>query len=164
MEGNLSLKLTPGQLREILELSQDTFRHWKSALSPLSDRNGYRPCFTPGDLLAVGVVKVLTVDAGVRVGAVSTVAPDLFRLANETAWAVVERSVLIFDFSAGQVLLVAEGASHRTSNAVVQVACRPVVARLRARLLAEQPLDAQQRLQFPPAIVGARTGTEGGQS
>lgn len=160
----MSLKLTPGQLREVVGLSQDAFRHWKRALAPLAGRNGYRPCFTSGDLFAVAVIKVLITEAGIRVGAVGGIAEELFRFANATPWATIERSTFIFDLSAGKIAVIPEANSIRTTGTAVHVACRPIVARLRERLLADQATDPQQMLQLPPTIVSARTGTGGDQA
>lgn len=159
----LSLKLTPGQLREILGLSQDTFRHWKRSLKPLSGRNGYTPCFSPGDLFAVAAVQGLVTDAGVRVGAIAAIADELFQFATTTSWAVIERSVLIFDLANGRISVAQETSSLRPTGIGVHVPCRPIVARLRERLLAEQDGELQQLLQFPPAVVAGRTGTGGEQ-
>jgi hypothetical protein len=72
------MKYTPGQAQETLYLSPATFRHWKTALPPLRGRIGYSPCFTPGDLLAMAVVKMLTEDIGIRVGNLRGIADALF--------------------------------------------------------------------------------------
>ena len=163
LEDRLSLKLTPGQLREIVGLSQDTFRHWKRSLKPLAARNGYTPCFTPGDLFAVAAVQALVIEAGVRVSAVATIAEELFRFATSTSWAAIERSVIVFDLTAGRIAVLPETNSIRPTSIGIHVPCRPIVAKLRERLLAEQDSELQQLLQFPPAVVAGRTGTGGEQ-
>jgi hypothetical protein len=147
-----------------LGLSQDTFRHWKRSLKPLSGRNGYTPCFTPGDLFAVATVHALVTDAGVRVGAIAAISEELFRFATVTSWAVIERSVLVFDLAAGRLTIVQEANSIRPTVTGIHVPCRPIVAKLRERLLAEQDGELQQLLQFPPAVVAGRTGTGGEQA
>lgn len=162
-EVDLSLKLTPGQLREVLGLSQDAFRHWKRSLQPLAGRNGYTPCFSPGDLFAIAAVQALVADAGIRVGVIAAIADELFRFATTTSWAVIERSVLVFDFASGRVAVLQETTSIRPTGIGVHLPCRPIVARLRERLLAEQDGELQQLLQFPPAVVAGRTGTGGEQ-
>jgi hypothetical protein len=114
-------------------------------------------------LFAVAVVKALTVDVGVRVSVLAPVAEDLFRFANDSAWATIERSTLLFDFGERRLTAVAETAAIRATGTAVHVACRPIVAGLRDRLLADQTTDPQQMLRFPPAVVGSRTGTGGEQ-
>ena len=90
------MKYTPAQAQETLSLSPATFRHWKTALPPLSGRNGYSPCFTPGDLLAMAVVKTLTEDIGIRVGNLRGLAIELFGHCSQP-WAGLERAVLVID-------------------------------------------------------------------
>jgi hypothetical protein len=149
------LNLTPGQLREILGLSEDTFRHWRRAIPPLAGRNGYRPCFTHGDLMATALVKSLVDEAGIKVGALSGIAPELFRLCQQTAWAALERTVLVIEPGKCQLsLAVSSPLSSPNGPVAIHVPCAPIVARVRARLLAEQPAEDQQPLRFPPAAIG----------
>lgn len=152
------MKFTPGQAREILRISQDAYRHWRGTLSPLAGRNGYSPCFTSGDLLAMAAVKVLTEDAGIRVGNLKVVAAALFEHCNRNSWAALERSVLVIEPSLGRVTSAPEGqSSPATREIAVVLPCRPIVAALRARLLHEQADAAQGALRFPPtALAGAR--------
>src|SRR5271169_2835273 len=76
------LQYTPGQLRALVGIPQETFRHWKKALGPLRRGRGHSPCFAPGDLVAVAVARVLVTDIGVRIGALEQVADTLFRICN----------------------------------------------------------------------------------
>lgn len=149
------MNLTPGQLREILDLSEDTFRHWRRAIPALAGRNGHRPCFTHGDLMATAVVKSVVEEAGIKVGALSGIAPELFRLCQETAWAALERAVLVIEPANCQVGLAASSLIPSPNSPIaIHVPCGPIVARVRARLLAEQPAEDQQPLRFPPAAIG----------
>ena len=50
------LKLTPQQVASVAQLSDQTLRHWRHVLPPLTGLNGYTPCFAPGDALALLVV------------------------------------------------------------------------------------------------------------
>lgn len=163
-EGLTALKLTPGQLREMLDLTKDTYRHWKQALAPLAGRNGYRPCFSTGDLLAVAMVKALVETAGIKVSTLQPVAGELFRICNEMPWASLERSSLVLDPAEGRLDVVAEMKSQRTEGLAILLACRPIVTQLRARLLTGQHEEVQRPLHFPPAVVtGERRKTGSGQ-
>jgi hypothetical protein len=62
------MQFTPGQLRETVGISVETFRHWKRVLPPFAHRKRYVPCFTIGDLLAGRILRSLTEGCGVRVG------------------------------------------------------------------------------------------------
>lgn len=146
------MKLTPGQLRDVLDLSTETFRHWKKILPPLSGRNGYRPCFSLGDLLAVAIVKTLSEDLGVRVGMLASSAPSLFEICNRSSWAALERLVIVIQ--PGDRVMGASNLSGCTTEAAsIVVPCRPIVEQLRHRLLLEQEETSQAQLRFPPSAI-----------
>ena len=65
------MQFTPGQLRETVGISVETFRHWKRVLPPFANRKRYVPSFTIGDLLAGRILRNLTEGCGVRVGHLS---------------------------------------------------------------------------------------------
>lgn len=158
------MKLTPGQFREMLDLTKDTYRHWKQALPPLTGRNGYRPCFTTGDLLAVAILKALVETGGFKVSALQPVAEELFRICNETPWASLERTSLVFEPANAHIEVVAETRSHRTDGLTVLLACRPILANIRTRLLTAQEQEMQSPLRFPPSVVaGERRRSRTGQ-
>lgn len=147
------MKLSPGQVREILGLTQDTYRHWKAALSPLADRNGYRPCFTYGDLFAMALIKALTDDAGVRVGALHAVAASLFDHCGMHSWTELERSTLVLELARVQVTFVPEQHLPKLDGIGLVVPCRRIALDLRERLLMDkEPVD-QGNLHFPPSVV-----------
>jgi hypothetical protein len=150
------MKLSPGQVREVLGLSQDAYRHWKAALPPLANRNGYRPCFTHGDLLAMALVKALTDEAGVHVGALRAVATGLFDHCSKHSWAELERSTLILELARAHVAFVPEQQVPQFNGIGLVVPCRRTVIDLRERLLMEkEPID-QGNLHFPPTVVSGQ--------
>lgn len=156
------MKLTPGQLREVLELSPDSFRHWKQALAPLADRNGHRPCFSVGDVLAVAFVKELVDQAAVRVSGLAPIAEELFRICNTTSWAILERATLLLELGERRVEVVplSKGLQRQSDRTAIAVAGNHVVAAVRQRLMAGQETDLQRALDFPPTIIPTRKATE----
>lgn len=150
------MKFTPGQVREVLSISQDTYRHWKGALSPLRGRNGYTACFTPGDLLAMAAVKALTEDVGIRVGNLQSLATGLFEHCNRHSWAGLERSALIVEPLHARVTSTPETQPPPLDGLAVVLPLRPIITALRERLLLEQTEAQQEALRFPPtALKGA---------
>src|SRR5689334_4290533 len=122
------MKFTPGQVREMLSLSKDTYRHWKNALPPLAGRKGHTPCFTAGDLLAMAIVRRLTEEGGIRVGSLSPVAADLFDRCARGSWTAIERSTLILDLPGGSVTFVMDGHPPPTlEGPSIQLPCRHIV-------------------------------------
>jgi hypothetical protein len=80
------LKLTPQQVAHLTQLSDQTLRHWRHVLPPLTGLNGYTPCFAPGDALALMVVRHLVKVMGISVSALSAVSTSLFSLCRSTSW------------------------------------------------------------------------------
>jgi hypothetical protein len=147
------MQLTPGQIRQVLGLSPDTFRHWKAALPPLTGRNGHRPCFSPGDLFAMALIRALTEDAGVRIGALQAVSTILFEQCNRQSWAGLERSVLVLELARVGADFFPEPHIPSAERIGIIVPCRPIIAELRAALLKDAEDDEQGNLRFAPTMV-----------
>jgi hypothetical protein len=144
------MQFTPGQLRAVASITPETYRHWKKALMPLRRDCGHSPCFTSGDLLAVAVVRVLSVELALRVSALAPIANALFERCNASPWAVLERGKLVFDIRNGQLHFQSEHVNPSGESAVVSVPLRPIVTQLRNQLLADTEYASQQELRFPP--------------
>src|SRR6266568_5159474 len=102
------MKLTPGQVQTLLSLPPETFRHWKKVLPPLWQRNGYSPCFSLGDVLAMALIKAMTDDAAIPVKALRAVSGNLFEQCGRQAWAGFERSMLVVELPRVRVEFVSE--------------------------------------------------------
>jgi hypothetical protein len=81
------LQYSLSQLRETVGLSVETYRHWKRVLPPLADKSGRAPCFSIGDFVAVSILRLLTENAGVRVGHLVDIATEIFQICNASHWA-----------------------------------------------------------------------------
>ncbi len=146
---------TPGQLRRAAAVSPETYRHWKKVLAPLRRDAQQSPCFTAGDLLAVVLVRTIT-DSLVRVGALSVLAEDLFRVCNRTSWPVLERSRLVLDVVNQRVELKAESDDIAFDSLLLVCPLRPMVGQLRDALLTDGEPD-QQRLSLPPVPLPSQS-------
>ena len=101
------LRLTPAQVTEVAQLPDQTLRHWRSVLPPLAGLNGYTPCFTPGDALALLVIRYLVKVMGISVGALA-LAIGLIAFAGEQpafAFAAMALFGLAYIVSTGALLL-----------------------------------------------------------
>ena len=48
----MTVRYTPGQLRDAVAMPPETYRHWKKVLAPLRRNNTRQsPCFTAGGLV-----------------------------------------------------------------------------------------------------------------
>lgn len=147
----MTLRYTPGQLRAALQIPQETYRHWKKALPPLCRGFGHSPCFTAGDILAVAVVRVITVDFAVRVGALSAIADTLFEACNGISWPILERSKIIVELANRRLQVRSELENVVIETPALVIPLRSLIGYLRESLLAESTADdAQQMLRFPP--------------
>jgi hypothetical protein len=145
----MTVHYTPGQLRNVACIPPETYRHWKKALSPLRRDRSHSPCFAPGDLVAVAVVRTLSIDLGMRVSALSAIAEALFDLCNSAPWPTLERGRLILDLPQQKVEFRSELSERPLDGLAVVVPLWPIVTQLRDQLLtANEPSD-QQTLQFP---------------
>jgi hypothetical protein len=122
----------------------------------MAGRNGYRPCFTHGDLFAMALVKALIDDAGVHVGALHAVAMSLFEHCGKHSWAELERSTLILKLASVQVTFVSEQQLPQLDEIGLVVPCRRIVLDLRERLLLDKEALDQGNLHFPPTMVSTQ--------
>lgn len=152
-----SMKLTIGQVREALNLSQDAYRYWATALQPVSIRKGRSACFSYGDLLALAIVKVLT-DIGVPVGNLDSAARTLFEICGQLPWAKFERQIAVFSPNDRTATFLPEGQSLAAREATILVPCAPILETLRSRLALDQAGEQQAPLRFPLAAVGDGRG------
>ena len=146
----MTVRYTPGQLRDAVGISQETYRHWKKALPPLRGGAGHGPRFSVGDLLAVVVVRILTNDFAIRVGAISVIARTLFETCNAVPWPALERGKLVVDLAAGELQFIQDTESAAFRTPVLVIPLRSSILRLRAALLTELGREPQRALPFPP--------------
>ncbi|WP_454287777.1 hypothetical protein [Rhizobium arsenicireducens] len=155
---------TPGQLRSAVSIAPETYRHWKKALGPLRRARGHSPCFRSGDLVALTVIRLLTLDMGIRVGALTAIGEALFDLCNRSPWPVLERSKLIIDLPNAGLLLHGEFTEAPTDKPSITIPLAPLIAQLREQLLAASIEDEQPSLRFPPVEITPALASRGGRS
>ncbi len=114
----------------------------------------------------MAVIKALIDEAGVKVRLLEPISTELFQLCQRAPWAALERSSLVIVPSAARISVVPDSQQslNGESAITIYVPCCPIVGRLRARLLADQDLDSQQPLRFPPAAVGGDRRSAGDNS
>jgi hypothetical protein len=163
MAGNfVTVLYTPGQLRSAVSIAPETYRHWKKALGPLRRARGHSPCFRSGDLVALAVIRLLTLDMGIRVGALTSIGEALFDLCNRSPWPVLERAKLIIDLPNAALLLRGEFTETPTDKPSITIPLAPVIAQLREQLLAASNEDEQPSLRFPPVEIAPAVASRGG--
>lgn len=160
----MAMRYTPGQLRNVLELSQETYRHWKKVLPPLRVEKGHSPCFTAGDLIAVSVVQCLVTECGLRVSALSGISENLFKVCNVSSWPALERGTLAIEVRQGSVRLQLETSEVVAFGPLVLLPLREIVKDLRAQLVTVGEEESQATLRLPltplhtPQDTASRSG------
>lgn len=149
------MRLTPGQIRDVVGVPVETFRHWRAVLTCLSGKSGHAPCFTVGDALGFAVVRQLVVEVGLRVSTVAEAGSALFELCNTVPWHVLEASYLLLDVRCAEVQCVYALPPKLNGEALVVITLQPIVVKLRERLLPTEA-DLQTALPFPLANIQQR--------
>jgi hypothetical protein len=101
----------------------------------------------------MALIRAISEDAGVQIGALRTVSASLFEQCNGHSWAGLERSTLILELSRVRVEFVAESQVPLLDGIGIIVPCRAIVADLRERLLADASDPQQGNLRFAPTMV-----------
>lgn len=151
------MKYTVAQIRSLTGISAQTLRVWREILPPIQGRNGYKACFTAGDALALKIVQRFTSEVGLPIGRLVSIADELFSICQGGHWPVLEKSVLLLDFSNNVLQVVSvKNFSSNISDSLLLFPIAKEIAQLRSELLPEAAQQSpQQVLRFPPTpLVG----------
>lgn len=149
------MQLTPGQLRNTVRLSKETFRHWKRVLPVIKGRRGRSTAFSAGDAAALSILRVLANDWGIPIGRLVDVSTEIFRVCNGTPWVALERSTLQIDVPKRRCRL-----SKRPLEAdetVLQCPLGPILRHLREEFLRTDLPRAQAELRLSPVPLRQRS-------
>jgi hypothetical protein len=150
------MRYTQSQIRDLLSISLDSVRAWRSAIPALAIHKGHTPSFTPGDVVAMAIVAELVRDFGVRVGSVGARFDELFQACQGQSWPSLETCVAVIE-AEKFFLIEAEAFVRRPcSTSIICVPCRPIITRLRLALAANEPDPTQCNLPFPPTAVAMK--------
>lgn len=149
------MRLTPGQVRDVVGVPVETFRHWRTTLTGLTGKSGHSPCFTIGDAVGFAVVRQLVEGMGVRISVFADAGLSLFDVCNITPWHVLEASYLLIDIAGNGVERVTTLPPDPGVESLVVVNLRPIMEGLRAHLMPSVP-DPQGSLPFLPLDLAQR--------
>lgn len=145
------LRLTPKQVAEVAQLSDQTLRHWRSVLPPLAGLNGYTPCFTPGDALALLVVRHLVKVMGISAGMLADASSDLFSLCRNMSWPHLADRHLLIQVEQGSVILLTH--EPNVDAPAILIPMRPFAEQLQAAWASSFPALEQLPLQFGATVA-----------
>lgn len=153
------LRLTPQQVAQVAQLSDQTLRHWRQVLPPLVGLNGYTPCFSPGDALALLIVRHLFKVMGISVGALASTSIGLFDLCRNTSWPHLSDRRLLLRVERGEVTVLTR--DLELAEPAILVPMRPFAEQLQAAWASSFPPIDQLSLQFPSPVVPRPTRMAG---
>jgi hypothetical protein len=147
------MQLTPGQLRDVVGISQETLRHWRATLEPLKSTRGHGPSFKPAQVLGAAVIKAIVEECGVSVRSLKSAAPVLFDVCAHPNWEVLSRGRIALQLSSGSAEFLDEGQLPPSAPTLILIAMAPIVRRLRQALF-DVPSEEQAKLHLSPMNVG----------
>lgn len=145
------MQYTQGQLRAAVGLSVETYRHWKKVLPVLSSHKGQSAKFHIGDLLAAAVLKQLTTLCSIKIGNLSDISHDLFRLCNTASLSELEKLTIQINLKNNSCIARSSLDKVDSPDIFIIVPLASVVSELREDLLEIQTdMDAQLSLSIEP--------------
>lgn len=152
------MKYTPLQIREMVNITQETLRHWRRVLPPLKEQIGYTPCFTAGDALALKIIKEIVESLQVRVQALQPLADELFKICRGINWPRLEQQYLVICFSNSMIetRYGSKMLQDKDNSAMIVISFRPHIDELRSRLTEN---DGQHQCEIPFPPVGLKKAT-----
>lgn len=155
------MRYTPSQVRQVVGITQETLRHWRSALPSLSGLKGHAPVFRPGQLLGIAVVRVLVEELGISVRTLKEAECDIFKICGSPQWVRLARGYLLIRPSNGSAEFLDKLEDRDLSTPAIVLPLEEIVTSLREALLEVAPEEAQQSIVFPPVGVGERRISQG---
>ena len=152
-DDELHMQLTPGQLRKAVRLSKETLRHWRQILPAIQSQRGRSPAFSPGDAVALSVLRALTDNWGVKIGRLQKVSKEIFRLCNATPWVALEVETLIIDMANSSCKLVRTTAGIAVDDPVLLCPLKSFMQPLREEFLRIEPSALQGQLCLRPVAI-----------
>lgn len=146
-----TIQYTQEQVRRAAGISSESLRHWRTAVEYLRSKKGKAARFSFADLVGLCMVRDLVQVLGLQVASIAPALDSLFQELNAAALAEMERSSVILH--PRKVILVPAGKKISVEHVAVLIACGPIVAALRERILPSGAAPAQRSLPLPPRAV-----------
>jgi len=153
------MKYTPSQIRTLVDLPEQTFRGWRNILPPLQGRNGYQPCFTAGDALALKIIKCLIQDFGIKISKLTCISTELFDACKGSNWHVLSTSFLLLFIENGGIKITPVKDLSSIEKPLVLLPLKTFIEELQDALMIEEPSTQQQIFQFSPMAITSQKST-----
>jgi hypothetical protein len=125
-------------------------------LPAIQSRRGRSPAFSPGDAVALSILRVLTEDWGIQIGHLGQISTELFRLCNATPWVVLEAGTLAVNVAEGSCSLLRSAAGVKNDRSILLCPLSSIMNQLREDFLQTESSTTQREL-LPPTVIKQRT-------
>jgi hypothetical protein len=95
---------------------------------------------------------------GVRVNTLAARLDELFELCHGCSWLTLESCVIVLSAEETRMMQADDPRRDLADATILSIPCRPIVQRLRTKLVAAEIDDPQARLQFPPTALTGKAG------
>jgi hypothetical protein len=136
------------QIREELEIPQQTYRYWASCIPALRTRAGKGARLTFADAVGLAFTFRLCEQYGVRIGAVAAGLDDLFRQLNSRSWLELDGTWIKLCRTTAEIMPSETTLAQVDSDAFL-VECAPILRLVRERIFDMAP-SAQLVLNLGP--------------
>jgi len=139
------VQFTQAQARKVLDLPEETVRHWRKVLPPLAQRPRRTP-LSHGDLVALAVIRLLVRSYGMNVSALAPIADGIFACCDSRPWPALTNCRLQIDGVRAE-LRPLKSVPTLKSGAVILIPLAPLIDELGQGLLGAE--RDQTDLRFP---------------
>ncbi|WP_222862304.1 MerR family transcriptional regulator, partial [Zoogloea oleivorans] len=154
---NLTMKLSPHQVRTVLKVNEQTLRYWKRTYSALAGRRGYGPCYTFSEVLVLLVTKRLVEQLGVDVSKLEPIAVALFEACKSSVLLLSGADHTVYVDVACMAIVPGNSSEKSAGGVRIELSLPDLARELRARILDSLGDDeaAQMSLALGPTAIGS---------
>lgn len=157
------MKLSPHQVRAVLEINEQTLRYWKRAYPALAGRRGYGPCYSFSEVLVLMITKRLVEQLGVEISKLAPVSEALFSACRESVRLLSGPGETLWIDIEAMSLSTEDRNVPGGGNIKIALPLRTLAMELRARVMRALGDDevAQMVLPLGPTFVAVGQRKEG---
>lgn len=149
------MRYTQGQVREVVGLTTQAFRHWKKVLPNLKNKTGKTSTFSAGDILCLSIIKELTDSFNIPVSWLTQKENQIVSICNSVTWQELSESTLVIDQDEIKYI------DHQrididSDTPRIYLPLNSIITKIRQKVLDTQTEITQKELPFPLVDVQAR--------
>lgn len=149
------MRYTQAQVRDVLNLSDQTLRYWAKVVPHLKKRAGRAPKYTLGDILGLAIVKELCDGLSINIGPYSTSLDEMFLILNGTSWLVITNGTVRLSPRSVEFIKASGAFLSEQEYPSIFLPCLPIATKVREKIVAAEPELGQMLLPLPLTPLSA---------